>query len=125
MARTNHTCSLCGATGTWVDTTAGELIGPDGTVQGAAAPGELHLMVGREDGSDPEELYCGECARCITPGQQIHRLLRVYGITRADAARAMGISVSTLHGWLRPVSDPHHREAPERALRLLRYELDI
>lgn len=82
------------------------------------------LMVGRDDGSDPDGLYCSECARCITTAQQFHRLLKVHRITRQQAADACGVSLATVHSWLRRDAGGS-RVMPERMLRLLRLEMGV
>lgn len=117
------TCTLCNCPGHHADTASGEIV-VCGAVVAQVPDGATVLMSGREDGTDTENLYCDACARCVTVAQQFHRLLKVRHITRQRAADACGVSLATVHSWLR--SDKGgRREMPERMLRLMRFELGV
>lgn len=118
------TCELCNCPGQHADTTAGEIVGSGGQIVATVPASVTVLMVGLEDGSDPDSLYCSECARCTTTAQQFHRLLKVHRITRQRAADACGVSLATVHSWLRS-DQGGRREMPDRMLRLLRFEMGV
>lgn len=119
----NANCALCGCPGQHADTTAGEIV-VAGQVAGHVPDGVTILMSGRDDGTDTDDLYCETCARCVTVAQQFHRLLKVRHITRQRAADACGVSLATVHSWLRSDTGGR-REMPDRMLRLLRLELGV
>ncbi len=64
-------CAGCGCVGRHVDTTAGEIIDPDGLVYSYAHHEEELLLVGREDGSEPDSLFCEACARVPVSGEGV------------------------------------------------------
>jgi transcriptional regulator with XRE-family HTH domain len=55
----------------------------------------------------------------MTPNERIRESIRLAGLTRQQAADLLGISIHTLHAWLRPTSNGGHRTAPQMAAELL------
>lgn len=57
------------------------------------------------------------------PGEELRALLAEHGVTQAQAAALIGVSVKTVESWLAPEDAAHHRAMPPRSLRLFVLEL--
>ncbi len=54
-----------------------------------------------------------------TSNEQIRDTIRQYELTRQQAADLLGVSLHTIHNWLRPESNVAFRKAPPYAAELL------
>ena len=54
-----------------------------------------------------------------TSNEQIRDPIREHGLTRQQAADLSGVSLHTIHNWLRPESNAAFRKAPPYAAELL------
>ena len=61
----------------------------------------------------------------MTPNERIRESIRLAGLTRQQAADLLGISIHTLHAWLRPPSNAGHRAAPQMAAELLALKAQV
>lgn len=53
-----------------------------------------------------------------TPDQaRLRELIWQSGMTRARAAEALGVSVHTIHNWLKPADNASYRPIPARMLK--------
>lgn len=50
---------------------------------------------------------------------RMRRLIRSSGLTRAQTAAALGVSVDAVHAWMRPDKNRAHRAPPAMAIRLM------
>lgn len=57
--------------------------------------------------------------RSDTKSETIRKLVRGSGKTRAEIAKAIGVSLATLNGWMAPDDNRVHRTPPAMAIKLL------
>lgn len=56
--------------------------------------------------------------------RRLRDLMRTHHLTRRAVADRLGVSITTVHAWLRPERSAAHRRMPARMLRLLELELE-
>ena len=54
----------------------------------------------------------------MTTNERVRKAHERLGLSRKDFAEKMGVSVDTIHSWLRPEGGAAHRPAPEMAAKL-------
>lgn len=55
--------------------------------------------------------------------QRLRELMAAHALTRGAVAQRLGVSLHTVHAWLRPQSNRAHRAMPAALLRLLELTL--
>lgn len=56
-------------------------------------------------------------------GEKLYELIQRHGLTRPEVAEILGLPVTTIHNWLRPVDNAAHRDMSDQMLELLELKL--
>ena len=56
-------------------------------------------------------------------GERLYELIKDRELTRQEVAEVLGVPVTTVHNWLRPVDNAAHRAMSDQMLELLELKL--
>ena len=59
----------------------------------------------------------GRSDRSPAPADRLREIMRERGLTRAQVARLLDVSLDTVHSWLRPPGNRAHRAMKAREIR--------
>lgn len=60
----------------------------------------------------------------MTTKKPLKSLIQQHKLKRQEVADLLGVSITTIHSWLLPITSKAHRPMPKPMLELLRLKLD-
>jgi DNA-binding transcriptional regulator YiaG len=88
-----------------------------------ARSGAASLKRGKPRKQAPRRKPVSAPGATTTPQNRLRDLMQAHNLTRQAVAQRLGVSIDTVHAWLRPQDNAGHRNMPARMLRLLELEL--